>query len=94
MSFGTQMSNSIDTRHRPILSTLGSPEWEPWVLDEEDSIQQIKFAYDAGVQTFDTANIYSNGLSEVVLGKAIKQHCFPRSEIVVMTKVSLALESS
>ncbi|KAL1666245.1 NADP-dependent oxidoreductase domain-containing protein [Schizophyllum commune] len=43
--------------------------------------------YDAGINTFDTANVYSNGLSEVVLGKAIKQHNLPRDEIVVMTKV-------
>lgn len=43
--------------------------------------------YDLGIQTFDTANVYSNGLSEVILGKAIKQHNLPRDEIVVMTKV-------
>ncbi|KAG8943126.1 hypothetical protein FRC04_003206 [Tulasnella sp. 424] len=40
-----------------------------------------------GINAFDTANLYSNGLSEVVLGKAIKQHNLPRDEIVVMTKV-------
>jgi aryl-alcohol dehydrogenase-like predicted oxidoreductase len=39
------------------------------------------------VNTFDTANIYSNGLSEVCLGKAIKELNLPREEIVVMTKV-------
>jgi aryl-alcohol dehydrogenase-like predicted oxidoreductase len=46
-------------------------------------------SYDLGIQTFDTANIYSHGLSEVVLGKAIKQHNLPRDGIVVMTKVSM-----
>lgn len=50
-------------------------------------IQHIKAAYDLGINTFDTANMYSNGESEVVLGKAIKQHNLPRDEIVVMTKV-------
>ncbi len=40
-----------------------------------------------GIQTFDTANIYSNGASEIILGKAIKQFNLPREEIVVMTKV-------
>lgn len=89
--------------------SYGSPEWQSWVLGEEESIKQIKFAwvpdfsspvsaacanvaarrYDFGVQTFDTANVYSNGLSEVVLGKAIKQHNLPREEIVVMTKVRI-----
>ncbi|KAH7337980.1 NADP-dependent oxidoreductase domain-containing protein [Rhizoctonia solani] len=53
----------------------------------EEGIKHIKAAYDLGIQTFDTANIYSNGLSEVVLGKAIKKYNFPRDEIVVMTKV-------
>ncbi|KAG8953583.1 hypothetical protein FRC03_011718 [Tulasnella sp. 419] len=67
--------------------SYGSSEWLPWVLDEEESIKHIKFAYDAGINTFDTANMYSNGLSEVVLGKAIKQHNLPRDEIVIMTKL-------
>lgn len=40
-----------------------------------------------GINAFDTANIYSNGLSEVILGKAIKQYHLPRDEIVVMTKL-------
>ncbi|TFK35206.1 NADP-dependent oxidoreductase domain-containing protein [Crucibulum laeve] len=67
--------------------SYGSPEWQSWVLEEEESIKHIKAAYDAGINTFDTANVYSNGLSEVILGKAIKQHNLPRDEIVVMTKV-------
>lgn len=67
--------------------SYGSPEWQPWLLGEEEGIKHIKFAYDAGIQTFDTANVYSNGLSEVILGKAIKQHNLPRDEIVVMTKL-------
>ena len=46
--------------------------------------------YDCGIQTFDTAPVYSNGLSEVILGKAIKQLNLPREEIVVMTKASRA----
>ena len=47
----------------------------------------FEFRYDAGIQTFDTANVYSNGDSERILGKAIKQLNLPRDEIVVMTKV-------
>ena len=43
--------------------------------------------YEHGVNTFDTANMYSNGLSEIYLGKAIKELNLPREEIVVMTKV-------
>ncbi|KAJ6543543.1 Aldo/keto reductase [Mycena vulgaris] len=67
--------------------SYGSSEWRPWTLDEEDSIKHIKYAYDAGINTFDTANMYSNGMSEVVLGNAIKKLQLPREEIVVMTKV-------
>ena len=46
----------------------------------------IKAAYDLGINAFDTADVYSNGLSEVVLGKAIKKYNLPRDEIVIMTK--------
>ncbi|KAJ7830435.1 Aldo/keto reductase [Mycena olivaceomarginata] len=67
--------------------SYGSSEWRPWTLDEEESIKHIKYAYEAGIQTFDTANMYSNGLSEIVLGNAIKKLQLPREEIVVMTKV-------
>jgi aryl-alcohol dehydrogenase-like predicted oxidoreductase len=44
-------------------------------------------SYEHGVNTFDTANIYSNGVSEIYLGRAIKVLNLPREEIVVMTKV-------
>ncbi|KAH6892760.1 oxidoreductase [Coprinopsis sp. MPI-PUGE-AT-0042] len=71
--------------------TYGTSKWQGWVLDEEESIKHIKAAYDAGINAFDTANAYSNGLSEIVLGKAIKQHKLPRDEIVVMTKVYFAV---
>ncbi|KAH9166086.1 Aldo/keto reductase [Lactarius sanguifluus] len=67
--------------------SYGNPEWRKWVLGEAEGIEQIKFAYENGIQTFDTADVYSNGLSEVILGKAIKQLNLPREEIVVMTKL-------
>ncbi|EIM84438.1 Aldo/keto reductase [Stereum hirsutum FP-91666 SS1] len=67
--------------------SYGSPEWQDWVLAEEEGIKHIKYAYDNGIQTFDTANVYSAGASEIILGKAIKQHNLPREEIVVMTKL-------
>ncbi|CAE6465747.1 unnamed protein product [Rhizoctonia solani] len=69
------------------LMSYGTPDWQGWVLNEEEGLKHIKAAYDAGIQTFDTANMYSNGLSEVILGKAIKQFNLPRDEIVVLTKV-------
>ncbi|KAJ3546876.1 hypothetical protein NMY22_g1866 [Coprinellus aureogranulatus] len=67
--------------------SYGSPEWQDWVLGEEESIKHIKAAYEAGINTFDTANIYSDGESERILGKAIKQLNLPRDGIVVLTKL-------
>ncbi|KAJ6564006.1 NADP-dependent oxidoreductase domain-containing protein [Mycena capillaripes] len=72
--------------------SYGDPEWSGgWVLPEEEASKHIKAAYDSGINAFDTANAYSNGLSEEVLGRAIKTHNLPRDEIVVMTKVFLPL---
>ncbi|EJC97728.1 Aldo/keto reductase [Fomitiporia mediterranea MF3/22] len=65
----------------------GSPEWMPWLLSEEEGLKHIKAVYNAGIQTFDTANVYSNGLSEIILRKAIKKFNFLRDEIVVLTKL-------
>ncbi|KAI0806628.1 aryl-alcohol dehydrogenase [Fomes fomentarius] len=74
---------------RIILGCLsyGHPGWVPWMLGEDEGIEHIKFAYDNGIQTFDTANVYSNGLSEVILGNAIKKLNLPREELVIMTKL-------
>lgn len=67
--------------------SYGSPEYQSWILPEEEGITQIKQAYDLGINAFDTSNTYSNGKSEEILGKAIKQHNIPREEIVILTKV-------
>ncbi|KAH9177490.1 aryl-alcohol dehydrogenase [Lactarius sanguifluus] len=69
------------------MMSYGDPRWQPWVLGEKETTEHIKFAYERGVNTFDTANVYSNGLSEVYLGNAIKALNLPREEIVVMTKL-------
>ncbi|CAE6437911.1 unnamed protein product, partial [Rhizoctonia solani] len=67
--------------------SYGSSDWQGWVLNEEEGLKHIKAAYDAGIQTFDTADMYSSGLSEVIVGKAIKKFNLPRDEIVILTKV-------
>ncbi|KAJ7810140.1 NADP-dependent oxidoreductase domain-containing protein [Mycena leptocephala] len=75
--------------------SYGDPKWGgSWVLPEEEGAKHIKAAYDAGMNTFDTANGYSNGLSEEVLGRAIKKHDLPRDEIVVMMKLFLAVSKT
>lgn len=58
-----------------------------WCLEEEDSLPVIEAAYNAGINFFDTANTYSNGRSEEILGLAIRKYGFRRSNIVVATKV-------
>ncbi|KAI0628885.1 NADP-dependent oxidoreductase domain-containing protein [Trametes polyzona] len=65
----------------------GHTGWNEWVLGEEEALEHIKFAYENGIQTFDTANVYSNGLSEVILGNVIKKLNLPREELVIMTKL-------
>ncbi|CAO3630889.1 unnamed protein product [Cunninghamella blakesleeana] len=66
--------------------SFGSSSWQKWTLDEEASLNIIGKAYEAGINFFDTANTYSNGESERILGKAIKQFNMPRGRIVVATK--------
>ncbi|KAG0256901.1 hypothetical protein DFQ27_005416 [Actinomortierella ambigua] len=70
--------------------TYGDPEWNGWAKDEEVSMDMLKKAYDAGFNFFDTANVYSNGRSEEILGKAIKKFKMDRGRIVVATKFGLS----
>ncbi|GAA5807613.1 hypothetical protein MFLAVUS_000982 [Mucor flavus] len=67
--------------------SYGSSAWSPWVKNEEESIKLIKEAYAAGINFFDTSNNYSNGESEIVLGKALKKIGANRGRIVIATKV-------
>jgi aryl-alcohol dehydrogenase (NADP+) len=67
--------------------TYGSPNWRDWVLDEEASRPFIKRALEAGINFFDTADMYSVGASEEVLGRALKDFGPSRENIVVATKV-------
>ena len=69
--------------------SYGAPDRgnHPWTLGEEDSRPFIKKALDAGINFFDTANRYSLGSSEEILGRAIKDFA-QRDEVVIATKVS------
>ncbi|MFD0670017.1 aldo/keto reductase [Cohnella sp. GCM10027633] len=58
----------------------------PWVLDEANSRPIIKRALDLGINFFDTANIYSVGSSEEIVGRALKEYA-NRDEVVIATKV-------
>ena len=50
------------------MMTYGSSEWRPWVLDQDRAAPIVRAAVDAGITFFDTADIYSDGASEVVTG--------------------------
>jgi aryl-alcohol dehydrogenase (NADP+) len=70
------------------LGTLafGTPEWRDWVLDEEASRPFIQRALELGINFFDTADMYSRGASEEVVGRALKDFA-RREEVVIATKV-------
>ncbi|KZO96516.1 Aldo keto reductase [Calocera viscosa TUFC12733] len=66
--------------------SFGSSEWSEWVLNEDKALPLLKAAWDRGVTTLDTANVYSNGESEKVIAKFIKTYNIPRSKLVILTK--------
>ena len=66
--------------------TYGTPDWRPWVLDEATSRPFIKRAIEHGINFFDTADMYSRGVSEEVVGRALKDYT-RRDEVVLATKV-------
>ncbi|WP_438009369.1 aldo/keto reductase [Sorangium sp. So ce321] len=68
--------------------TFGSPRWRDWVLDEAASRPLIKRALDLGINFFDTADVYSLGESEAVLGRALKEIGPSRDRLVIATKVN------
>jgi aryl-alcohol dehydrogenase-like predicted oxidoreductase len=65
---------------------VGTPEWRPWVLDEETAIPVIERAVSLGMTFFDTSNFYSGGESERVLGRVLGR-ILPREDYVLATKV-------
>ena len=69
------------------MMSYGTSEWRPWVLDEEPSRPFIKKALEAGINFFDTADMYSKGLSEEVLGKSLRHFGISRDSVVIATKV-------
>ncbi|KAI8974176.1 Aldo/keto reductase [Trametes punicea] len=73
------------------MASYGDPRFLPWVIGEDEALKHIKLAYERGIQTFDTANVYSSGVSEKILGNAIKKLNLPRDELVIMTKIGLPM---
>ncbi len=66
--------------------SYGTSEWRPWVLDEDAARPFYRRAIEAGINFFDTADMYSRGVSEEVTGRALKEYGV-REELVIATKV-------
>jgi len=73
--------------------TYGTQKWRPWVLDEEASRPFVKRAIELGINFFDTADMYSEGVSEEVLGRALKDFT-ARDQVVIATKAFHPARSS
>ncbi len=65
--------------------TYGTPAWRPWVLGEDDGRPFIRRALELGITFFDTADVYSLGVSEEVLGRALRDFS-TRDRVVIATK--------
>src|SRR5437762_3511494 len=71
--------------------TYGSKKWREWVLEEEEGRPFIRRALELGINFFDTADAYSHGVSEEILGRALKDFGAPREKVVIATKVYLPM---
>src|SRR5215813_7816158 len=67
--------------------TYGSKRWREWLLEEEEGRPFIKQALELGINFFDTADMYSVGVSEEILGRALKDFGPPRDQLVIATKL-------
>ena len=70
--------------------TYGSKKWREWVLEEEESRPIFRRALEAGINFFDTADMYSVGASEEITGRALKEFT-SRDRAVIATKVFNAM---
>ncbi len=73
--------------------TYGTSKWRPWVLDEVDAHPFYRQAVDAGINFFDTADMYSLGVSEEVTGRALREFT-NREETVLATKVHFPMSKA
>ncbi|KAH8832469.1 NADP-dependent oxidoreductase domain-containing protein [Flagelloscypha sp. PMI_526] len=74
--------------------SIGLKDWQQWVVEGDEAIELLKAAWDRGINTFDTANVYSNGISEELLGQFIEKYNIPRSKILVCTKCNSVVTRS
>lgn len=73
------------------MMTYGAKSWREWALSEEDALPMVKRALEAGVNYFDTADVYSLGQSEVITGNLMKKLGVKRENVIIATKVNGAM---
>ena len=73
------------------MMSYGAKSWREWVLEEEQAKPFIRRALDAGINFFDTADVYSLGESEKITGKLLKYFGVRRENVIVATKVNGAM---
>ena len=72
------------------MMTYGSPNWRDWILPEEQGREFVKRALEHGINFFDTADVYSRGASEEILGRSLKAFA-RRDQVVIATKAYYAM---
>ena len=70
------------------MMSYGSKKWRDWVLEEEEARPFIQRALEAGLNFFDTADVYSTGESERITGKLLRESGVKRENVIVATKVN------
>ena len=70
--------------------SYGSRQWRPWVLERDEAMPFFRRAIELGITFFDTADVYSLGVSEEITGRALREHA-RLDEVVVATKVRLKM---
>lgn len=74
--------------------SYGDPAFQKWVLDEEKALPLLEHAFKRGINTWDTADVYSMGKSEEIFGKAIQKYNIPRERLVILTKCFLGVDEA
>lgn len=71
--------------------SFGHKDWRDWVLEEKEALPLLEHAWKVGINTWDTADLYSNGVSEEIIGKALTTYKIPRESVVIITKCRWAI---
>src|SRR6266496_3794178 len=70
------------------MMSFGSRDWRAWMLDEGEASRIVRRAVDQGIIFFDTADVYSGGISEEITGRLLRKFFARRDSYVLATKVN------